>query len=379
MGHTLLHPIKQGGVVLAAGGTGGHIFPAEALAEHLVRAGQSVSLITDQRFAQYHGHFPSVNVYMIRAGGLKAGLLNKIKAVMDVGIGVLQALLILRQLKPKVVVGFGGYPSFPTMYAASLLGIHTVIHEQNAVLGRANRILARKVDVIATSFEKVGLVPAPDQSKIIFTGNPVRSGVRALHEVPYPMLDADGVMRILVLGGSQGASIFSQIMPAAMAALPKNLRDRVRIDQQCRKDDVEATRAAYEALNMHVDIASFFTDIPARLAAAHLVISRSGASTVSELTVAGRPSILVPLPSSADNHQTANALAVDSAGGAWLMPQAGFTAAAVSARIESFLHLPESLANAARAAMSVGSLQATETLAKLVQQLSQGQSPFSKI
>lgn len=360
---------KTGGIVLAAGGTGGHIFPAEALAEQLARAGTPTTLITDPRFSQYHGHFPGVNVYMIRAGGLRAGLINKLRAVVDIGIGVLQALLILKRLKPTAVIGFGGYPSFPTMYAASLLGIHTIVHEQNAILGRANRMLASKVDVIATSYPEVGLVPAEAKSKLVFTGNPVRSGVRALHETAYPALGADGELRVLVLGGSQGASIFSEVVPKAVALLPEDLRRRLRINQQCRKDDLDATRAAYADLGVEVEVASFFTDIPSRLASAHMVISRSGASSVSEITVAGRPSILVPLPTSADNHQYANAEAVEKAGGAWLMPQTGFSAEAVAARIESFLHLPDGLLEAAKAARSVAKVDAAESLCQLVQTL----------
>ena len=360
---------KQRTIVLAAGGTGGHLFPAQALAEELRKIDARVVLITDKRFTNYTGQFGnSVEVKYIQAGGLKRGW-RIVESVARIAIGVVQAFLLLRCLKPDVVVGFGGYPSFPTMYVASALGVRTIIHEQNALLGRANRIIARRVDRIATSFPVTGLVNPRDAGKIVVTGNPVRTGVRALRDVPYPQLAEDGTLRLLVMGGSQGASIFSQILPAAMAALPKNLRSRIRIDQQARKDDLEATRQAYDALGMQVELAPFFGDIPARLAAAHLVITRSGASTVSELTVAGRPSILVPLPTSADNHQHINALAVEEAGGGWLMAQQGFTASALSTRIENFLTLPESLNNAAIAAHKIGQPEATQRLAQLVLEL----------
>ena len=366
MSQTSSHPRT---IILAAGGTGGHLFPAQALAEEL-RADTAtpprIVLITDARFTPYLAQFEGlVEVRTIRAGGMKRGW-AMVKSILDILIGLVQAFLLLRELKPNAVVGFGGYPSFPTMRMAALLGIPTIIHEQNALLGKANRLIAARVNAIATSFSNTGLISPRDQKKVTLTGNPVRAVLRALRAVPYPQLQEEGTIRLLVTGGSQGASIFGRILPAAMAALPKHLRLRIRIDQQCRKDDIEATRAAYEQLGMQADLAPFFTDMPARLAGAHLVIARSGASTVSELMVAGRPSILVPLPTSADNHQHINALAVEEAGGAWLMPQEGFTAAALSARLESFLSLPESLDRAAQAAHALGQPEAAKRLKDLV-------------
>lgn len=352
-------------IILAAGGTGGHIFPAEALAEELVGHDYKVVFITDKRATDYKGILGSLERHIVSSGTLGRGIKGKITAIVDIFIGILQALAILRRLKPDVVVGFGGYPSFPTIYAAGLLGIPTVIHEQNSVLGRANRLLLKRATAIATTFPDTKFIAGEYSEKVILTGNPVRASIRALHFIPYPELTQDGNIRILVTGGSQGASIFSQIVPAAIAALPGTLRARIRVDQQCRKEDLETTRAVYTEMNVSADISSFFTDIPARLASTHLVIARAGASTISELTAAGRPSILVPLPSSMDNHQYYNANSIEEAGGAWMIPQEGFTAASLSNRIEAFLSLPDNLARAASSARAAGKINAASELATI--------------
>lgn len=353
-------------IIIAAGGTGGHIFPAEALAEILLARGERALLVTDKRFAKFnHGIFTQVETRTIRAGTLSGGVARKLSGVANIALGVAQAAFMLKRLWPKVVVGFGGYPSFPTLLAATRLGIPTVIHEQNSVLGRTNRFLTPRVSRVATSFHHTLQVEARDRHKLVFTGNPVRAGVRAVREVPYPALSQDGVMQVLVTGGSQGASIFSQIVPAALASLPPGLRARLRIDQQCREGDMDVTRAAYAQLGASVNLAGFFTDMPARLAACHLVIARSGASTIAELAVAGRPGILVPYPSAVDNHQYFNANAFEDAGGGWVMPQDGFTASALSARLEAFLGLPDTLSNAARSARAMGSADAAERLSEL--------------
>ncbi len=352
-------------IVLAAGGTGGHIFPAEALAEELQARGHRVVLITDKRFSDYKGSLSKLERHIIRAGTFGRGMASKITAVTDIFVGIFQARKLLKALKPDAVVGFGGYPSFPTVYAASGLGIATVIHEQNSVLGRANRLLLKRVGAIATTFAETRFIGDEYVSKVVLTGNPVRTAIRVLCEIPYPELSTDGNIRILVTGGSQGASVFSQIVPAAITALPGALRSRIRIDQQCREIDLEATRAAYAQMNVSADLSSFFSDIPARLASAHLVIARAGASTIAELTAAGRPSILVPLPTAMDNHQYHNANALEEVGGGWMMLQEGFTAAALSARIESFLGLPASLARAAEYALKAGRIHAARDLGTL--------------
>lgn len=354
-------------IILAAGGTGGHIFPAEALAETLVSRGERVVLVTDKRFAHFKtGILSQIEKRTIRAGTVGGGLHRKIMGAAGLVLGIWQARRIIKKLNPSVIVGFGGYPSFPTVYAGSLLGIPTVIHEQNSVLGRANRLLAPHVNRIATSFPVTLMLADKDKEKLCFTGNPVRHSVKALRDVPYPNLSQDGMVHILVTGGSLGASVFSQIVPAAIAALPAALRLRVRLDQQCREVDLEVTRAAYQQLGVSADLASFFVDIPARLAASHLIIARAGASTVSELAVAGRPAILVPLPSAMDNHQYFNANAFEDVGGGWVMTQDGFTAASLSARLEAFLTSPATLTNAAENAKKLGSPDAAEKLADLV-------------
>lgn len=354
-------------IVLATGGTGGHVFPAEALAEVLLAGGQRVVLVTDKRFANFKtGVLSRVATHTIRTGTAAGYLWNKIFGVLGMMAGTAQAWLLLRRLKPDVVVGFGGYPSFPTVFAASKLGIPTLIHEQNSVLGRANRLLAGGVDYIATSFPATLAMEEKNKEKIVVTGNPVRASIKILRNLPYSGIMQDGKVNILVTGGSQGAAIFSQVVPEAIAALPANLRSRIRVDQQCREADIEATRAAYAALNINADIAPFFVDLPTRLAGAHLVIARSGASTVFELAVAGRPAILVPLPTSMDNHQYYNANAFEDAGGGWVMNQNGFTAESLAARLEAFITSPDTLAKAAENAKKLDAGNAAQNLFDIV-------------
>lgn len=358
-------------IVLAAGGTGGHIFPAESLAEELTRRGHRVSLLTDKRFSDYsaasmRGILGQVPIYPIQAGTFGKTKLQRVKGAWNIFMGIIQAGRILRRIKPDAVVGFGGYPSFPSMMAASGRQVPVLVHEQNAILGKANRMLANRMTRIATSFPQTGLIKKENEHKVRVVGNPVRSAIRVLRDVPYPDLSENGAMRILVMGGSQGASIFSQVVPQAIALLPENLRKRIRVDQQTRAADMDATRELYNSIGVNADLAPFFTDVPARLASAHLVISRSGASTIAELTCAGRPSILVPYPQATDNHQAANANAVEEAGGAWLMPQDAFTPEALAARIESFLTLSVGLTKAASLAHTFGRPSAATDLADLV-------------
>lgn len=353
-------------VVLAAGGTGGHIFPAQALAEELTARGVRVVLVTDRRFANYVKGLDGVEIKMIRSGSMSGGLIRRGLNALNILIGIWQARNILKSLKPVAVVGFGGYPSFPTVLAATLLGCNSIIHEQNSVLGRANRVLAHRVSTIATSFASTSHVPEKAQGKMQFTGNPVRLGIRALHDVPYPQLLEDGKINVLVMGGSQGATVFSKIVPEAMRLLPASSRARIRLDQQCREADIEAVRAAYDAMGVNVNLATFFRDVPTRLAAAHLVITRSGASTVAELLTAGRPAILVPYPRAMDDHQTFNANTVEDAGGGWLMPETGFTAEALCSKLEHFLNLPSALETAAEKSRRAGHPDAARKLAALV-------------
>ncbi len=367
---------EQQPIILAAGGTGGHIFPAEALAEALQKRGERVVLVTDQRFANFQsGVLSQIEVRTIHAGTASGAWHKKMLGAAGILLGMAQARSVLRQLKPKAVIGFGGYPSFPTVFAAAGMGIPSLVHEQNSVMGRANRLLAGRVSCIATSFPNTQMLAKKDEEKVVLTGNPVRAGIRALRDVPYPMATQDGKMHILVTGGSQGASVLSQVVPEAIALLPASLRARVRIDQQCREADIEATRTRYAELNVNADLATFFVDVPARLAASHLVIARSGASTVSELSVAGRPAILIPYPQSMDNHQYYNATALEDIGGGWVISQEGFTPQALAARLESFLNAPELLTKAAENARNLGAPDAAEKLADLVERVPSAECP----
>lgn len=365
---------KTSTILLAAGGTGGHIFPAVALAEALMARGAQVALVTDHRFHHYtrglEGVLATMPIHTIRASGLSGGPLKKLLNLAGIALGVVQAMVIMLRLRPHAVVGFGGYPSLPTMLAAILLRRRTCIHEQNSVLGRVNRAIAARVDVVATTYPDTQKMPASLRDKknasTRSVGNPVRAAIRAVQAVAYPQLATDGMLRLLVLGGSQGASIFSEVLPAAMALLPGDIRGRIRLDQQCRAAEIETTRARYQALGMQVDLAPFFTDVAARLAASHLVICRSGASTVAELTVVGRPAVLVPLPSAMDNHQYFNAVAVEDAGAGWVMPQDAFTPEALAAKIETVMRNPQRLSECAAAMRTLAAPDAAEKLADWV-------------
>ena len=368
-------------ILLAAGGTGGHIFPAIALAEVLLARGYEVQLVTDHRFHQYSGqsknegalaHLP---IHTIRASTLKGGAVKKLLSLFGIALGVMQACGILRKVKPLAVVGFGGYPSFPTMIAAILSGKRTLIHEQNSVLGRVNRFIASRVTRIATTYRDTQKMPAKAQGRITLTGNPVRAAVCALANVAYPALETDGMMRVLVLGGSQGASVFSDVVPEAMKQLPEELRARIRLDQQCRAGEIESVREKYKALGMQVDLAPFFGDVAARLAAAHLVISRAGASTVAELMVAGRPALLVPLPIATDNHQYFNAQAIEDVGAGWVVTQEAFTPTSLATKLETLLRAPQRLGECASAMHNLGITNAAEMLADLVLNVDRETSP----
>lgn len=357
-------------IILAAGGTGGHIFPAVALAEALRARGFEPHLITDHRFHQYtksaSGVLAEIPIHTIRAGSLGGGVVKKIKNLFGILLGVIQARALLKKLKPRAVVGFGGYPSFPTMVAAILCREHTIIHEQNSVLGRVNRFLACKVQRIATTYSETRLMPESAKRKVQLTGNPVRAAVMALSGVEYPALAEGGMLRVLVIGGSQGASVFSEVVPAALGLLPPELRARIRLDQQCREAELTTTRAKYAALNMQVDLAPFFADVAARLAAAHLVISRAGASSVAELMVAGKPAVLVPLPIATDNHQYYNATAVEESGAGWVVTQQAFTPESLASRIETLMRVPVRLSEAAANMRKLADGNAAEKLADLV-------------
>lgn len=353
-------------ILLAAGGTGGHMFPAEALARELLARGRTVALVTDRRGKAFGDALPEVDVFRIHAATPSGGLAAKLRGMAELALGTLQARRLVSRLRPAAVVGFGGYPSVPAVLAARRARVPTVLHEQNAVLGRANRLLAGNARTIATSFPAVAQVRAPDAGKLVRAGNPVRPAILAVRDLPYPEAAGDGPFRLLVTGGSQGARIFSDVVPAALALLPEALRRRIRLSQQARPEDLERACAALAGAGVEAEVSSFFKDMPDRLAACHLAITRAGASTIAELTAAGRPALLVPYPHAMDDHQTANAQALADAGGAWLLPQGSLTPAMLASRLESLLTMPASLTTAAAAARAWGAPDAAARLADAV-------------
>jgi UDP-N-acetylglucosamine--N-acetylmuramyl-(pentapeptide) pyrophosphoryl-undecaprenol N-acetylglucosamine transferase len=358
-------------IVIAAGGTGGHFFPAEALGAELLARGHRVVLMTDARSgAMKSAVFAGLEQHVLPGSGIAGrGVWRGIKAVFGLAAGVLRARSVLSTLPVGAVVGFGGYPCVAPVLAAGLSARRPaiILHEQNAVLGRANRFLARRVDRLALSFAGTAGIPAAAARKAVLTGNPVRPAILALDGVPYqPPTDR---IRLLILGGSLGARVFSDIVPPALLALPADLRARLTVTQQCRAEDVDRVRRVYEAAGIAADLSPFFADVAARLAAAHLVIARAGASTICELAVAGRPSILVPLPGAIDDHQTANAQALAAAGAARVMPQPDFTAAALTATLTELCASSATLATMAAAAHIPAKPDATARLADLVESL----------
>jgi UDP-N-acetylglucosamine--N-acetylmuramyl-(pentapeptide) pyrophosphoryl-undecaprenol N-acetylglucosamine transferase len=352
--------------VLAAGGTGGHLFPAQALAEQLVGHGAAVYLATDRRADGFAAPLPGIEIREVRAGRLGGGPLRSAYGVAQMALGIVEARRLLRRLDPAAVVGFGGYPSAPTMLAASQLGLPTVIHEQNAVLGRANRLLARRARRIATGFaETAGLRPA-DRVRAVHTGNPVRPAIRAVAGIDYRPPEPGAPIELVILGGSQGARIFGDIVPPALAALPPALRAALRVSQQARPEDCARVSAQLDAAGIAAEVHSFFTDVPERLARAQLVICRAGASTISELAAIGRPAFLVPYPHATDDHQTANARAFADAGAGWFVPQAGLSGAVLSDILDERLADGAGLAVAAAQARRFAVGDAAERLAAIV-------------
>ncbi|MDJ0387404.1 undecaprenyldiphospho-muramoylpentapeptide beta-N-acetylglucosaminyltransferase [Roseomonas sp. E05] len=353
-------------IIIAAGGTGGHFFPAEALAAELARRGERVTLMTDARSADYSSPaFVHAERFVLKGAGLAGrGLKRAAAGAIALAAGTMQARKLLQRLRPKAVVGFGGYPSVPPLLAARSLAHRPalVLHEQNAVLGRANRLLARGADVLALSFATTTRVPAGTESAVV--GNPVRPALAAL--AGHGFVPPQGPMRLLVLGGSLGARIFSEVVPAAVALLPTPLRSRLSVVQQCRAEDLPRVRAAYEELGVPAELAPFFGDVAGLYGTAHLVVSRAGASTIAELACAGRGAILVPLPHAIDDHQTANARALAEAGAALVMPQSRFTPQALAAELQRMLESPEALARAAAAAAALAAPDAAARLADLV-------------
>lgn len=355
--------------VLAAGGTGGHMVPAASLAAELGRRGHHVSLISDDRGVRFPGLFDKVQTHVLPAGRLAGGPVGWAKAARAMIAGRAQAIELYRHQKPAAVIGFGGYPALPALLAAFKAGIPTAVHEQNAVLGRVNRLVAGRVDAIATSYANVSRLKDKYRGKAHLVGNPVRDAVLALRSQPYPLLEEDGIFRVLVTGGSQGASVLSQVVPDGLSLLPIAFRRRLQVTHQARIEDIDAARAKYADLSIAAELATYLPDMPEQLAWAHLVIARAGASTLAELTCAGRPAILVPLPSATDDHQTANAKEMTEAGGARTIAQPAFTPVELAKQMQRLGLDPAALQNAAGRARSCGRPDAARDLADLVENL----------
>jgi UDP-N-acetylglucosamine--N-acetylmuramyl-(pentapeptide) pyrophosphoryl-undecaprenol N-acetylglucosamine transferase len=358
----------RGIILLAAGGTGGHLFPAEALARVLTERGWSVHLATDHRVEGYGQDFPAKEIHIIRSATLTRSPKAFARAMWRLGSGLLQARRLVRRLRPAAAAGFGGYPTVPPMLAAARAGVPTVIHEANAVIGRANKFLAPRVTALATSSPNVGGAKT-FAGKTVETGNPVRAAVREAAAVAYPERHAGDPFRLLVFGGSQGARFMSDLVPPAIAKLPASSRALVRIVQQCRQEDLERVTAAYKEAGVVAELDPFFRDLPKRIAESHLVVSRAGASTVSELAVIGRPAILVPLPNALDQDQKANAAALARAGGGWMVEQRDMSPEQLAADLAELIAHPEQLAAAAKAARATGRADAVERLADLVERV----------
>jgi len=365
--------MATGAILLSAGGTGGHLFPAEALAHEMRARGWTVHLATDGRAERYAGAFPAEAVHAIASATLAsrnpAALLG---AFWSIWRGVRQASALIGRIRPAVVVGFGGYPTLPPLYAATRRNVPTIIHEQNAVMGRANKALASRASAIAGGF--LGEESTRFRTKTVITGNPVRPAVVAAAAIPYRPSRPGEPFRLLVFGGSQGAQFFSDAVPAALAALPEAERARLAVTQQARPEDARRVIAAYAGLGIGAEVQPFFTDMAERMAAAHLVISRSGASTVSEIAVIGRPAFLVPYPHALDHDQAANAAALAAAGGAEVHAQPSLPADRLATLIGAAMAEPERLAKMAAAARSAGKPDAARLLADLAESISSGQS-----
>jgi UDP-N-acetylglucosamine--N-acetylmuramyl-(pentapeptide) pyrophosphoryl-undecaprenol N-acetylglucosamine transferase len=353
--------------VLAAGGTGGHLTPAFALAAELVARGHHVALVTDERGAAIPGKPDFLPAHVLPAGRFGKNPLHWPKGIAAVLEGRAMARRLYDTFQPTAVVGFGGYPALPALLGAQADGIPTVIHEQNAVLGRVNRLLAGRVDAIATAYPDVARLKGKHQDKVHLVGNPVRPEVMALRDQEYPAFTADGLFRVLVTGGSQGARVLSEVVPDGLSMLPPALRSRLQVTQQCRAEDLDAVRARYASHGIPAELGTYFEDMQARLADAHLFIGRAGASTIAELTAVGRPAILVPLPIATDDHQAANVREMVKAGGARSIRQNRFTAPELAKQIQAIAQNPEAMATAAHAAWNCGRPDAAADLADILE------------
>ncbi len=340
--------------------------PASALASDLLGRGYRTELITDKRGKSFSSMFKGLPIHVVKSGTAGAGIMGKVKGALNLGLGILHALKLVKSLKPDLVIGFGGYPSVPAVLAAQKLDIPTIIHEQNAILGKANKFLAPNAERIALSMPAISGLDGDEKYRSVITGNPVRPEISALYDIKYEALSDDGDMHILVMGGSLGASVFSEIVPKALSDLPDELKKRIKIVQQCREADIKSAQEIYENAGIDAVLSTFFDDVAGELKQAHLVIARSGASTVAEVSIAGKPAIYVPYPHHKDQQQKKNAYAIADKGGAWVMNESDFTADALLEKIEYFLQNPNSLPAAALNAKSCAKPDAAKKLGNLI-------------
>jgi UDP-N-acetylglucosamine--N-acetylmuramyl-(pentapeptide) pyrophosphoryl-undecaprenol N-acetylglucosamine transferase len=359
--------------VLAAGGTGGHLFPAQALAEELGRRGHAVHLMTDERVRDYGKSFPAAETHVVPSATLSLSKpwLVPARALRLYG-GYRTARAILQRVRPAAVIGFGGYPSFPPILAAARLRIPSCVHDQNAVMGRANRVLARWADAVASSFPNLQGLPPGAEQKLTVTGNPVRDIALEQKAAPYPPFDR---FSLLVFGGSQGAQFFGEFMPKVFAAMPAGERSGIRLVQQVRAENMDAVSRSYREMGLDCELNPFFMDMPRRIADAHLVVCRSGASTIAELGVIGRPAIMVPLPHAIDNDQLRNAESFAAAGAGWVHPQASLTPEGLAQFLTSLRSQQRQLQQAAAAALGHGKPDAAKRLADLAERLAGKHAP----
>jgi UDP-N-acetylglucosamine--N-acetylmuramyl-(pentapeptide) pyrophosphoryl-undecaprenol N-acetylglucosamine transferase len=355
--------------VLAAGGTGGHLFPAEALAHELLGHKMRVHFASDRRTDDLARGLSEVERHRVLAGRFGRGPGQAVRALAELALGAVQARRLLRRLAPAVVIGFGGYPSVPTLLAAAYLGLPTLVHEQNAVFGRANRLLARWAWRIATGFPATLGLRAADQIRVVYTGNPVRPPILAAGDVHYRAPKPGGPIELLIMGGSRGARVLANVVPLALRALPAGLRRMLRVSQQVRPEDLASTAEMYQSVGIPAALSTFFDDVPTRLVRAHLVICRAGASSIAELTAIGRPAVLIPYPYATDDHQTANAHAFAAAGGGWVIPQSRLTSDTFALYLDRLLTDGAALSAASRRAASFGRRDATQRLAHLALEL----------
>lgn len=356
---------KKGLILLVAGGTGGHVFPATALNTELKIRGWKTGFISDTRGLKFTNLDNDTEVYQFKSACPGKIIFSKLKKILFFGITLVKAVILMRRISPELVIGFGGSMTMPSIFASKILGYRSIVHEQNAILGRANRVLVKYVDQIATAYPKVLGIPPRYSGKIVLTGNPVRSAITVVAQKKEINFN-----QILILGGSQGAQIFSKVIPEAIKLLPKNISKKLVVYQQCRGEDIEEVKSKYADTVVASNLATFFSNIPELMATSCLIISRAGASTIAELNVIGRPAILVPYPTAMDDHQTANARTIAKSGAGWVIPQKDFTPIALAERLTVYLSTPTLLRAASINSAKIGDPDATQKLANVIENMS---------